>query len=193
MVYETAETSFLILRNGGIFQPETLTSPRIRVRQFIWLKRAVMSPKAHILAQHHKKKKRKRRLLSSAEAQSQISVWFECFATLSRATDRTSLLQKKIKNQDIRQNIIPYGHRNWMRACTGCYSLLLADRGNWIPPGKRFTLFMTSPFWWKRQLSVGGFVFICTYIYVSPQIQMINNTLFVLSREAQRVYSMFVL
>lgn len=74
--------------------------------------------------------------------------------------------KKKKKNQDIRQNIIPYGHRNWMRACTGCYSLLLADRGNWIPPGKRFTLFMTSPFWWKSQLSVGGFVFICIYIFI---------------------------
>lgn len=30
-------------------------------------------------------------------------------------------------------------------------------------------------------------------LYVCPQIQMINNTLFVLSHEAQRVYSMFVL
>lgn len=64
-------TCFKKKLNGEIFQPELHILPHIQVRQFILLKRSVMSPNTHILLQNHKSKQR---LLSSAEAQSQISV-----------------------------------------------------------------------------------------------------------------------
>lgn len=72
-----------------------------QVRQFIWLKKSLMSPNARILIQNLKSKPR---LLSSAEAQSQINVWFDCFARLGRPQKQHHC---KKKNQDIRQTSFP--------------------------------------------------------------------------------------